>query len=88
MGKLIKEIVKTLTGIMGIRLKTDDVVSTVKKTIEVKTMLLLKQRRQLQVKRKFLKIKQSLIKHIQIIKTEVLSLMLLLHYSYSFKLIY
>ena len=41
MGKLIKEIVKTLTGIMGIRLKTDDVVSTVKKkTIELNNVII------------------------------------------------
>ena len=40
MGKLIREIVKTLTGIMGIRLKTDDVVSTVKKTVELNNIII------------------------------------------------
>ena len=36
MGKLIKDIIKTLTGIMGIRPKNDDVVSTIKKNYRIK----------------------------------------------------
>ena len=39
-SKLVNDIIKTLTGIMGIRLKSNDTISTIKKTLELNNIVI------------------------------------------------